>query len=115
MKTLPNVRVIRVPCSGRVEPYFVLKALELGADGVLVLGCHPGDCHYSEGNYKTARRFELLKTMMAQFGIEEDRVRLDWVSASEGNRYVTIVNDMTEKIRALGPFKTTSEEVEHVG
>jgi F420-non-reducing hydrogenase iron-sulfur subunit len=112
-KCSPNVRIVRVMCSGRVEPSFILKALELGADGVLVLGCHPGDCHYSEGNYKTARRMQLLKKMLNQMGIEEERVRLDWVSASEGDRFVSIVNDMTEKVRALGPFKKNGKEAEH--
>ncbi len=100
----PNVRVIRVMCSGRVEPYFILKALQRGADGVLLLGCHPGECHYLEGNYKTAGRMALLKKMLGQFGIEEGRVRLDWVSASEGGLFANIVNEMTGAIRALGPF-----------
>ena len=100
----PNVRVIRVMCSGRVEPYFILKALQEGADGVLLLGCHPGECHYLEGNYKTVGRMALLKKMLGQFGIEEGRVRLDWVSASEGVRFASIVNEMTGAIRALGPF-----------
>ncbi len=105
MKCAPNVRPIRVMCSGRVEPSFVLKAFEQGADGVLILGCHPGDCHYSEGNYKTIRRVALLKKLLAQMGIEEERLRLDWVSASEGDRFVSVINDMTEKVRALGPLK----------
>ncbi len=105
MKCAANVRPIRVMCSGRVEPAFILKAFQLGADGVLVLGCHPGDCHYSEGNYKTLRRMALLKKMLGQMGIEDERVRLDWVSASEGDRFVSVVNDMTEKIKALGPLK----------
>jgi len=100
-------------CSGRVEPTFILKAFQLGADGVLVLGCHPGDCHYTEGNYKTLRRMSLLKKMLAQLGVEEERVRLDWVSASEGDHFVSIVNDMTEKVRALGPFRQNSEEEKH--
>ena len=104
MKSAPNVRPIRVMCSGRVEPTFILKAFEAGADGVLVLGCHPGDCHYAEGNYKAARRIPLLKRMLEQFGIEDERVRLDWVSASEGASFVSIVNDITAKIRELGPF-----------
>ncbi len=104
MKCAPNVRIVRVMCSGRVEPTFIVKALQLGADGVLVLGCHPGDCHYAEGNYKAARRVPLLKKMLAQMGVEDERVRLDWVSASEGDRFVEIVNDMTAKVRALGPF-----------
>jgi len=104
MKSAPNVRPIRVMCSGRVEPTFILKAFEAGADGVLVLGCHPGDCHYAEGNYKAARRIPLLKRMLEQFGIEDERVRLDWVSASEGASFVSIVNDITAKIKELGPF-----------
>lgn len=99
----PNVRVIRVMCSARVDPTFVIRALEEGADGVLICGCHPGDCHYSEGNYKLMRRYPLLKKLLAEYGIENDRVRLEWVSASEGQRFADIVNDMTERVRALGP------------
>jgi F420-non-reducing hydrogenase iron-sulfur subunit len=102
---LPNVRIIRVMCSGRIEPAFVLRALQDGADGVLVAGCHPGDCHYQEGNYKTLRRMTLLKKMLEQFGIEPERVRLEWISASEANEFVRVVNEMTEQIRALGPLK----------
>jgi len=105
----PNVKVIRVPCSTRVEPAFVIKAFQSGADGVLILGCHPGDCHYVEGNYKTMRRIPLLKKMLTQFGVENERVRLDWVSASEGERYASIINEMTEKIKALGPFASNNE------
>lgn len=103
-KYAPNIRIVRVMCSGRVEPQFVIKAFQKGADGVLICGCHPGDCHYQDGNKKTARRIPLLKKMLAQFGIEDERVRLDWVSASEGDRFAAIVNDMTEEIRRLGPF-----------
>jgi F420-non-reducing hydrogenase iron-sulfur subunit len=99
----PSVRIIRVLCSARVDPTFVLQALHEGADGVLICGCHPGDCHYSEGNYKMMRRYPLLKRLLADFGIEDDRVRLEWVSASEGQRFADIVNDMTERLRALGP------------
>jgi F420-non-reducing hydrogenase iron-sulfur subunit len=109
IKCAANVRAIRVMCSGRVEPAFVLRAFELGADGVLVLGCHPGDCHYSEGNYKALRRMELLRRTLIQLGIGEDRFRLDWVSASEGDRFSHVVNDITEKVRALGPFKPKEE------
>jgi F420-non-reducing hydrogenase iron-sulfur subunit len=109
IKCAANVRAIRVMCSGRVEPAFVLRAFELGADGVLVLGCHPGDCHYAEGNYKALRRMELLKRTLIQLGVGEDRFRLDWVSASEGDRFSHVVNDITEKVRALGPF-TAKEE-----
>ena len=99
----PNIRVIRVMCSGRVNPLFVIKALSIGADGVLVLGCHPGDCHYIEGNYKTMRRIPLLKKMLKQLGIEEERVRLEWVSASEGARFAEVTNGFTQTIRNLGP------------
>ena len=99
-----NVDIIRVMCSGRVDPTFVLKAFQLGADGVLVCGCHPGDCHYSEGNYKTARRVPILIKLLEQFGIEPQRLRLEWVSASEGDRFAVLVNEMTEQIRELGPF-----------
>jgi len=105
MKCTPNVRPIRVMCSGRVEPTLILKAFTAGADGVLILGCHPGDCHYTEGNYKAARRIPLLKKMLEQFGIEDERVHLDWVSASEGGKFVSIVNNMTAKVRELGPFQ----------
>lgn len=101
----PNIRIVRVMCSGRVEPYFILEALQAGADAVLVLGCHPGECHYLEGNYKTAVRMALLKRVLEQFGVEDERVRLDWVSASEGVRFAGIVNGMTESVRALGPFR----------
>jgi F420-non-reducing hydrogenase iron-sulfur subunit len=100
----PNVTPIRVNCSGRVDPTLVLKALATGADGVLIAGCHPGDCHYTSGNVKTLRRFKLLQKMLDQFGIERERVRLEWVSASEGERYARIVEKMTEEIRELGPL-----------
>jgi len=99
-----NVRIIRVMCSGRVDPVFILKALESGADGVLILGCHPGDCHYTSGNYKTMRRMKMFKKLSEQMGIESDRIRLDWVAASEGDRFAEIIKDMTEKIKKLGPF-----------
>jgi F420-non-reducing hydrogenase iron-sulfur subunit len=99
----PNIRIIRVMCTARVDPTFVLKALLDGADGVLICGCHPGDCHYSEGNYKAMRRYPLLKRMLADYGIEPARVRLEWVSASEGQRFTDVVNDMTQRVRELGP------------
>ena len=101
----PNIRIIRVMCSARVEPGFILDALAKGADGVLVCGCHPGDCHYSEGNYKAMRRFPLLRSVLRSQGVEDERVRLEWVSASEGQRFADIVQDMTERIRALGPSR----------
>ena len=103
MQYAPNIRIIRVMCSGRVDPTFVLKALEVGADGVLIAGCHPGDCHYMAGNYKAARRIALLKKMLEQFGIEGERVRLEWVSASEGAKFAEVVNDFTQTVKELGP------------
>jgi len=105
----PNIRVIRLMCSARVDPSFIVKSLVDGADGILVCGCHPGDCHYAEGNYKTMRRFPLLKKMLAAYGIEDERVRLEWVSASEGQRFADVVNDMTERIRLLGPSRVRSK------
>ncbi len=104
MKYAPNARVVRVMCSGRVDPQFVLDAFANGADGVLIGGCHPGDCHYQEGNYKTLRRVHVLKKVLAQLGIEEERFRLEWISASEGDRLRVVMNDMVEKLRALGPL-----------
>lgn len=104
MKYAPNVRVIRVMCSGRVDPQFVLDAFAKGADAVLIGGCHPGDCHYQEGNYKTLQRFHLLKPMLKAMGIEEDRFRLEWISASEADRLKVVVDDMVEKVEKLGPL-----------
>jgi F420-non-reducing hydrogenase iron-sulfur subunit len=100
-----NLAAIRVMCSGRVDPTFIVKALVDGADGVLIAGCHPGDCHYAEGNYKAQRRHALLLDLLDQFGIERERVRLEWVSASEGERFARVVRDLTEDVRALGPLR----------
>jgi F420-non-reducing hydrogenase iron-sulfur subunit len=104
MKYAPNVRLVRVMCSGRVDPSFVLRAFQDGADGVLVAGCHLGDCHYINGNHKTMKRFPALKTLVGQFGIEEARLRLEWISASEGDVFVHVVNQMVEQVRGLGPL-----------
>jgi F420-non-reducing hydrogenase iron-sulfur subunit len=90
-------------CSGRVEPTFVLKAFREGADGVLICGCHPGDCHYHEGNYKCLRRYHLLKRYIQQLGIHQDRLHLEWISASEGKQFAQLVDQMTDQIRNLGP------------
>ena len=95
IKSAPNVRVVRTMCSGRVDPAFILKAFQLGADGVVVMGCHLGDCHYQEGNYKTIRRIPFLKRLIAEFGIDPRRLRLEWVSASEGDRFAHVVNEFT--------------------
>ena len=100
----PNIRVVRVMCSGRVDPVFILEAFKSGADGVLVAGCHlPSDCHYLSGNYKAQRRFLMLRRVLEQFGLEPERLRLEWVSASEGDRFAMVVKDMTEEIKKLGP------------
>ena len=104
MKYAPNIRVIRLMCSGRLDPQFVMAAFAKGADGVLIGGCHPGDCHYVEGNYKALRRVTLLKRMLNDLGIDEDRFRLEWISASEGDKVKHVVNEMVEKVRALGPL-----------
>jgi len=105
IKYAPNTRVIRVMCSGRIDPQFVLDAFSKGADGVLIGGCHPGDCHYQEGNYKCLRRYHLLKRVVMEMGIEEDRFRLEWISAAEAERLKLMTNDMVEKVRALGPLR----------
>lgn len=104
IKYSPNIRVIRVMCSGRVDPQFILDAFAKGADGVLIGGCHPGDCHYQEGNYKCLRRFRLLKRIINSFGIEDERLRLEWISASEADKVRITVNDMVAKVKALGPL-----------
>jgi F420-non-reducing hydrogenase iron-sulfur subunit len=108
----PNIRIIRVMCSGRIDPAFVLKAFKDGADGVLVAGCHlPSDCHYISGNFKAARRINLLKKVLKEFGVEPERVRLEWVSASEGDKFATVVRNMVKEIKELGPNPLRSKEV----
>jgi len=101
----PNIRIIRVMCSGRIEPTFIFKAFQQGADGVLICGCHPGDCHYHEGNYKCLRRFKLIEKYIAQMGIEKERLQLEWISASEGKQFAELVNSMTGTLLTLGPAK----------
>lgn len=108
MEYLPNIRIIRIMCSGRVEPTFVMKAFREGADGVLICGCHPGDCHYHEGNYKCLRRYHLLQKYLQQMGVNKNRLRLEWISASEGKQFAELANDMTEQISKLGPCKIKS-------
>jgi len=105
IKWPPNVRPIRVMCSGRIDPTFIVKAFREGADGVLVSGCHPGDCHYYEGNYKALRRVHLLRRVLEQFGIHPDRLKLTWVSAAEGERWAQVTKEMTETVRRLGPLQ----------
>ena len=104
IKYAPNVRIIRVMCSGRVDADFILKAFNLGADGVMIAGCHPGDCHYIEQNYKTIRRFSMLRYFLEQMGIEKDRLRLVWASAAEGQILADSIDQLTADVRALGPL-----------
>ncbi|MBN1381982.1 MAG: hydrogenase iron-sulfur subunit [Deltaproteobacteria bacterium] len=99
----PNVRIVRVPCTGRINPFYVVKALQEGADGVLVSGCHPGECHYITGNLHARRKFAMLKNFLSYIGLEEDRTIFTWVSASEGERFAQVIKGVTEKVRALGP------------
>ncbi len=105
----PKLAAIRVMCSGRVDPTFVVKALTDGADGVLIAGCHPGDCHYSEGNYKAMRRTPMLKNLLVQFGMDARRVRQEWISASEGDRFAQVVSEFTQQLREIGPLNWTDE------
>jgi len=112
MTYAPNIRVVRIMCSGRLDPQFVLTAFNQGADGVLIGGCHPGDCHYQEGNYKCLRRFHLLRRLLQQMGIAEERLRLEWISASEGDRVQKVTNEMVEQVRRLGPLHLNRPAVE---
>ena len=103
MQYPPTIRVIRVPCSGRVNPLYIVKALAEGADGVMISGCHPGDCHYLTGNMYARRRFNVLKHLLRLSGFHPDRVQFTWVSASEGNRFAEAVTEVTDIIKKLGP------------
>jgi F420-non-reducing hydrogenase iron-sulfur subunit len=103
MKYPSNLKSIRVMCSGRVDPAFVLEAFRKGVDGVLIAGCHPGDCHYQSGNYKTNRRVKLLKKLLEELGIDPKRVRFEYVSASEGQKFATVVTEFVAEIKKLGP------------
>lgn len=102
-----NIRILRVPCSGRVDPMIIVKCFQEGADAVLVAGCHPGDCHYNEGNYYGRRRFALLKELLDFMGVERERFRVEWVSASEGKRFSKIVTDFTNEMTKMGPRKAS--------
>ena len=110
----PNVRVIRVPCSGRINPLFVVKALQTGADGVLVSGCHPGDCHYISGNLYARRKFALLKSLLEYVGIEPERVQFSWVSAAEGVRFAEILEKVIDEVREVGPASKMVKDLEEV-
>lgn len=104
-----TLRIVRVPCSGRADPMFVLKGFQKGFDGVMVLGCHPGDCHYAKGNYYARRRIALTKDLLKMLGIPEERFHFEWVSASEGNRFAQLITEFTEQIKNLGPFEGVAE------
>lgn len=110
LKIKPNFRVIRTMCSGRVEPTFILYAFAQGADGVMIAGCHPGDCHYSTGNYKARRRIMLLENMLPQFGIESERLKLEWISASEAPQFQGAVNGFIDKVTELGPLTLNAKQ-----
>jgi coenzyme F420-reducing hydrogenase delta subunit len=107
----PNLRLVRMMCTGMVDPKYIVKSLLSGADGVLVSGCHPGDCHYINGNYKARRRVKLLNEILPQFGIEKGRVKLTWVGASEGNEFAATVNSFINEIRDLGPMEARTMAV----
>jgi len=113
IKYPPNVRIIRVMCSGRIDPTFVLKAFALGADGVMMAGCHPGECHYIDQNYKAMRRYGMIKHTLRAMGIEEERVRLVWASAAEGQQLAEAINELVDKVRELGPLKWPDNWVEN--
>lgn len=106
----PSVRIIRVPCSGRVNPQFIVRAFQRGADGVLVAGCHPGDCHYTSGNYFTRRRFLLARRFLEFLGIDPRRFQARWISGSEGQKFAEVIREMTDQIRALGPNRKMRDE-----
>ena len=100
-----NIRIIRIPCSGRVDPMFILRALQNGIDGVLVSGCHPGDCHYQSGNYHARRKFAVTKRLLEYVGIEPERVQFSWVAASEGPKMAQVIGEFVEGVRKIGPNK----------
>ena len=101
----PNVKIIRVMCSGRVNPMFVVNALQEGADGVLIGGCHPGECHYVQGNYLARRRMAILKKLLEYLGIDEKRVRMTWVSAAEGKKFADVIEEITDEVKKIGPVQ----------
>ncbi len=107
----PNVRVIRVPCSGRMNPLYIIKALQHGVDGVLVSGCHPGDCHYITGNYHARRKFAIINSLLQYVGIEPGRIHFSWVSASEGGKFAEVIRTVTEDVKKLGPAKKLVKEI----
>ena len=113
IKYSQNVRIVRVMCSGRIDPTFVMKALSMGADGVMVAGCHPGECHYLTQNYKAMRRFHMLKHTLKQLGVEDERVRLVWASAAEGKQLAEAIDGLVADVRKLGPLKWSGNWAEN--
>lgn len=107
----PNVRIVRLPCTGRINPFYIIKALQGGADGVLVSGCHPGECHYLSGNLSARRKFAMLKNFLDYVGIEADRTTFTWVSASEGDRFAQVIRGVVAKVKALGPATKLVKQV----
>ncbi|MBM3423536.1 hydrogenase iron-sulfur subunit [Chlorobium sp.] len=105
LKYPPNVRIVRLPCTGRISPMFILKALQKGADGVLVSGCHPGDCHFTSGNFHARRRWTVFRALLNFTGIPLDRIRFSWISAAEGVKFAELISSLTDDIRKLGPFE----------
>ncbi len=115
MKIKPYFRVIRTMCSGRIEPTFVFQAFAQGADGVMIAGCHPGDCHYNSGNYKAMRRVMLLRNMLPQLGVEPERLRLEWISASEASKFRSAVNGFIDEVTELGPLTLNTRATKETG
>ncbi len=115
MKIKPYFRVIRAMCSGRIEPTFVFQAFAQGADGVMIAGCHPGDCHYNSGNYKAMRRVMLLRNMLPQLGVEPERLRLEWISASEASKFRSAVNGFIDEVTELGPLTLNTRATKETG
>lgn len=112
LKYPANVRIIRLPCTGRISPLFLLKAIQQGADGILVSGCHPGDCHFTSGNMHARRRWTIFRTLLDFVGVPKERVWFSWVSAAEGKKFADLISEMTEKIQALGPFRQARQMLE---
>lgn len=102
----PCVRIIKTPCSGRIDPMFIVHTFERGADGIIISGCHPNDCHYNEGNFNARRKFIIMKKLLSQLGVELERVTFSWCSASEGKKFADLIDEVTDKIRKLGPYKS---------
>lgn len=112
LKYPANVRIIRLPCTGRISPLFLLKAIQQGADGILVSGCHPGDCHFTSGNMHARRRWTIFRTLLDFVGVPKERVWFSWISAAEGQKFADLISEMTEKIQALGPFRQARQMLE---